>query len=77
MSRIDWRGSIGWLAPVLIGGMYMIHEMTNPEYWYGGMNYLLVFVGVTLTAAVYLWRRNIVSIWIADGVGRFLTSLWN
>ncbi len=27
-----------WLTPPLVAGMYTAHEMTNPEYWYGGMS---------------------------------------
>jgi len=65
-----------WLTPLLIGTMYVVHEMTNPEYWYEGMNFILVFIGVTLTASIYLWRRNVVVIWLGDGLGRFIGKLF-
>lgn len=64
-----------WLTPFLIGGMYAAHEMSNPEYWYGGMNFLLVFVGATLYTFIYLWRRGVIVIWLGDGLGRFLGKL--
>lgn len=64
-----------WLTPFLIGAMYAAHEMTNPEYWYKGMNFVLVFVGVTLTTFIYLWRRSVIPIWLGDGLGRFIGKL--
>jgi len=64
-----------WLTPPLIGAMYTLHEMSNPEYWYSGLSFVLVFVGITLTAAIYLWRRSVVVIWLGDGLGRFITRL--
>jgi hypothetical protein len=63
------------LTPVLIGLMYVSHEMTNPEYWYEGMQFALVFVGVALACGVSLWRRSIVPIWLGDGLARFLGAL--
>jgi hypothetical protein len=63
------------LTPVLIGLMYTIHEMTNPEYWYEGMNFPIVFVGVSLITVIYLWRRNVVAIWLGDGLRRMMTVL--
>jgi Na+-transporting NADH:ubiquinone oxidoreductase subunit NqrB len=65
-----------WLTPLLIGLMYSVHEMTNPEYWYEGMNFWLVFVGVAITAAIYLWRRNVVVIWLGSGLGRKVSRLF-
>ena len=64
-----------WPTPFLIGGMYAAHEMSNPEYWYGGMNFFLVFVGATLYTFIYLWRRGVIAIWLGDGLGRFLGKL--
>jgi hypothetical protein len=63
------------LTPLLIGLMYTIHEMTNPEYWYEGMNFPIVFVGVSLITVIYLWRRNVVAIWLGDGLRRLMTVL--
>ena len=65
-----------WWTPLMIGLMYMIHEMTNPEYWYEGMNFPLVFVGVAVFTMIYLWCRSVVVIWLGDGLGRFLSKLF-
>lgn len=65
-----------WWTPVLIGAMYVFHEMTNPEYWYGGVFFPIIFIGIALFAAVYLWRRNVIAIWLGDGLGWFLTRLF-
>ncbi len=59
----------------IIGLMYVTHEMTNPEYWYEKMNFPMVFFGVTIYAAIYLWRRNIVVLWLGDGLGRMVRML--
>jgi hypothetical protein len=64
-----------WLTPPIIGAMYTIHEMSNPEYWYGGVSFVFIFIGVTLFAAVYLWRRSTVVLWLGDGLGRFISRL--
>lgn len=64
-----------WLTPPLIGLMYTAHEMENPEYWMSGMSFPFVFVGVTVVAAIYLWRKSLIPIWLGDGLGRFLTRL--
>ena len=64
-----------WLTPLLIGSMYTAHEMSNPEYWYGGASFVLVLVGVALWAAIYLWRRSAVVIWLGDGLYRFVMAL--
>jgi len=69
----QWRG---YLVPFLIGAFYTAHEMTNPEYWYGGVSFVFIFVGVTLFAAVYLWRRSIVVTWLSDGLRWFLSMLF-
>jgi Na+-transporting NADH:ubiquinone oxidoreductase subunit NqrB len=65
-----------WWTPVLIGLMYMVHEMTNPEYWYEGMFFPIIFIGVAIFAMIYLWRRSVVVIWLGDGLGRFLINLF-
>jgi hypothetical protein len=59
----------------LIGLMYTLHEMSNPEYWYGGLSFVFVFVAITLTATVYLWRRSMLVVWLGDGLSRFITRL--
>jgi len=63
-------------TPLLIGLMYMLHEMTNPEYWYEGMFFPMVFVGVALFAWIYLWRQNVIALWLGDGLGRFIGKLF-
>jgi len=73
-ERLSYRTGT-WLTPTLIGLMYTAHEMTNPEYWYGGMNFVLTFVGVTIWSAIYLWRRGAVAIWLGDGLYRFAGKL--
>ncbi len=74
-ERLSYRAG-KWLTPLLIGLMYTAHEMSNPEYWYGGMNFPLIFVGVAIWAAVYLWRRSAVVIWLGDGLYRFVSNLF-
>ncbi len=64
-----------WWTPLLIGAMYVFHEMTNPEYWYEGMFFPIIFIGIALFAMIYLWRRNVIAIWLGDGLGWFLTRL--
>jgi membrane protease YdiL (CAAX protease family) len=59
----------------LIGAMYTAHEISNPEYWYEGMQFALVYIGVVVFAAIYLWRRSIVVTWLSDGFRWFLSSL--
>ena len=66
-----------WMTPLIIAAMYMVHEMSNPEYWYEGLQFPLIFVGVALTASIYLWRRSIVVIWLGDGLGRFVSRLFS
>ena len=61
-------------TPVIIGLMYLAHEMTNPEYWYEGVFFPLIFIGVALYAVIYLWRRSVIVIWLGDGLGRFLRT---
>ena len=63
------------LTPIIVGLMYVSHEMSNPEYWYEGVQFGLVFVGVAVACAVYLWRRSIVPIWLGDGLARFFGGL--
>jgi len=65
-----------WLTPVLIGLMYVGHEMSNPEYWYGGMNFVFIFFIIAISAAVYLWRRNVVVTWLSDGISRLVGNLF-
>lgn len=65
-----------WMTPLIIATMYTAHEMSNPEYWYEGLQFPLVFIGVALTTSIYLWRRSIVVIWLGDGLGRFVSRLF-
>lgn len=65
-----------WLTPLIIGFMYTLHEMSNPEYWYENVSFIFVFIGVTVITAVYLWRRSTVVLWLGDGLGRFLGRLF-
>jgi hypothetical protein len=74
-ERLSFRTG-PWLTPPLIGLMYTAHEMTNPEYWYGNMNFVLIYVGVTIWSAVYLWRRGVIAIWLGDGLYRFAGKLF-
>ena len=67
---------IGRWTPLLIGFMYTLHEMTNPEYWYESTPFVLTFVGITAWAAVYLWRRSVVIIWLGDGFHRYIQRLF-
>lgn len=64
-----------YVVPFLIGAMYTAHEISNPEYWYEGSPFGFIFFGVTIFAAIFLWRRNIVVIWLSDGLQWFL-SRW-
>ncbi len=64
------------LTPPLVGAMYTAHEMSNPEYWYGGTLFGVVFVGVTIATAFYLWRRNVVPMWLGDGLGKLLAGIF-
>jgi len=66
----------GWWTPPLIGMMYTIHEMTNPEYWYEGMAFAFTFILITVVAALYLWRRSVVVIWLSDGMNWFVRALF-
>ena len=65
-----------WLTPLIIASMYTLQEMSNPEYWYEGMAFYLVFIGVALLTLIYLWRRSIVVLWLGDGLGRFVRNLF-
>ncbi|MCD4674315.1 MAG: hypothetical protein K8R77_16760 [Anaerolineaceae bacterium] len=64
-----------WLTPFLIAAMYTAHEMSNPEYWYGGMPFVLIFLAVAISVAIYLWRQSAVVIWLSSGLGSFATQL--
>lgn len=65
-----------WWTALLIGLMYTVHEMTNPEYWYGSMFFPVIFIGIVLFTLFYLWRRNVIAIWLGDGLGWFLRRLF-
>ena len=65
-----------WFTPILVGAMYTLHEMSNPEYWYEGMKFGFVFVAVVVAASIYLWRRSVVVTWLGDGLGKFLANLF-
>ncbi len=74
-ERLSYRTG-RWLTPLIIGLMYTAHEMSNPEYWYGGVSFAFIFVGVALWAAIYLWRRSAAVIWLGDGLYRFVLALF-
>lgn len=74
-ERLSYRTG-KWLTPLLIALMYTAHEMSNPEYWYGGTSFGFIFVGVAIWAAIYLWRRSAVVIWLGDGLYRFVLGLF-
>lgn len=63
-----------WVTPALIGLLYAVHEMTNPEYWAEGMQFALVGIGVAAACSIYLWRRNLLPIWLGDGLSRLLQA---
>lgn len=64
-----------WLTAILVGLMYTVHEMTNPEYWYEGVSFIFVFAGIAITAAVYLWRCSTIVVWLSDGLGKLVMRL--
>ncbi len=64
-----------WGTPLIIGLMYVTHEMSNPEYWYEGELFPTIFIGVAIFAMIYLWRRSVIAIWLGDGLGRFMSAL--
>ncbi len=72
-ERLSFRAG-PWLTPPIVGAMYTLHEAANPEYWYEGVNFALVFAAVTLSAAAYLWRRSVVVIWLGSGLARALAA---
>lgn len=65
-----------WLTPLVVGTLYVAHEVSNPEYWYGGLDFGLAFVGAVALAAFYLVRRNVIVVWLADGACRFASRLF-
>lgn len=65
-----------WVTPLVVGSMYMFHEMTNPEYWYIGLPFELTFIGAVALAGLYLVRRNVIAVWLADGACRFASRLF-
>ncbi len=69
-----WLGA--WVTPLIVGALYMTHELSNPEYWYGGLNFGLTFVGAVALATLFLARRNVVVVWLADGACRFASRLF-
>lgn len=69
-----WLGL--WLTPLAVGVLYVTHELSNPEYWYGGLDFGLAFVGAAALAVLYLARRSLVAVWLADGACRFASRLF-
>ena len=55
-ERLSYRAGRG-LTPLLIGSIYTIHEACNPKYWCSGQVFAVIFVGVAIWAAIYLWRK--------------------
>jgi hypothetical protein len=64
-----------YATPFLIGVMYTLHEVSNPEYWYEGLQFTFVFIGVTLFAALYIWRKSIIVTWLCDGFEWFFSRV--
>jgi hypothetical protein len=64
-----------YIVPLLVGAMYTAHELSNPEYWYEGLSFINIFIGVTLMAAIYLWRRSMAVTWLSDGLDWFIRNL--
>jgi hypothetical protein len=65
-----------WFTPLLIATMYTSHEISNPEYWYGHLSFVFVFVAIAVTAAIYTWRRSVIVTWLGDGLSRFVIHLF-
>ncbi|MCL5070514.1 MAG: hypothetical protein M1308_06415 [Actinobacteria bacterium] len=65
-----------WLTPLIIAAMYTIHEMSNPEYWYEGVQFYYIFIGVFILTIIYLNRRNVLILWLGSGLGIFLSQLF-
>lgn len=65
-----------WVTPLVIAAMYTLHEMSNPEYWYGHLSFVFVFIAIAVAAAIYLWRRSLVVTWLGDILSRFVTQLF-
>jgi hypothetical protein len=63
-----------WKTPLLIGALYTLHEMSDPEYWYEGLSFPATFFGVGLMSAIYLWKNSFIVTWVGDGLGRFLAQ---
>ena len=74
-ERLSHKAGRG-VTSLLIALMYTFHEMSNPEYWYEGMSITFTFIGMALLTMIYLWRRNIVAIWLGDGWSRFVLRLF-
>lgn len=65
-----------WMTPLIIAAMYTIHEMTNPEYWFEGVQFYYIFIGVFILTVIYLNRRNVLILWLGSGLGVFLSQLF-
>ena len=74
-DRLSSKFGRRW-TPLIIGLMYGLHEMTNPEYWYEGVFFPIIFIGIAIFAMIYLWRRSVIAIWLGDGLGKFLRVLF-
>ena len=74
-ERIEKKFS-HYIVPFLIGAMYTAHEISNPEYWYEGSSFAFIFIGVTVIAAIYLWRRSSIVMWLGDGLQWFMSKLF-
>jgi hypothetical protein len=57
-------------TPLIIAFMYVTHEMTNPEYWYEHVSFIMIFFGIAIYTAIYMWRRSVIVIWLGDGLSR-------
>ncbi len=64
------------LTPIILGLMYVLHEMSNPEYWYENVNFLFIFIGVSIVSVLFFWKKNLIPVWIGDGIGRFIIRIF-
>lgn len=63
------------ITPIALGLMYTIHEISNPEYWFENINFIFIPFGIAIFSYIFLWKKNLIPIWIADGIGRFIAKV--
>lgn len=62
-------------ALILIPLLYLAIDYNNPILWSINFSYAAEFGILLITASVYLWRRNIVVLWLTAGIWRFLAPI--